>query len=61
MLEGHDVTATSSTDLDKDVQKYNTTQGPNAASKTPRPNRAIKRLLKSFANDYSMVTKVSVV
>jgi hypothetical protein len=40
----------------KYIQRYNTTAGPNAASKTPRPSRAIRRVLKSLANDYARHT-----
>lgn len=43
---------------DMDIQKYNTTEGPKAASKTPRPNRAIRRSSKSFAVDYTCFTVI---
>ena len=54
---GNDVSAESP--VTDDIQKYNTTEGPNAASKIPRPNRARRRLSKSSAVDYacSMVIK----
>lgn len=40
----------------EDIQRYNTTDGTNAASKTPRPNRAIRRVLRSLATDYARHT-----